>query len=59
MSVGLSPPVAVMFPFRVADVDVMSVALLKVIVGGATKTLKLKEASGHDVPAVFVAFAVK
>ena len=59
VTVGLFPPVAVMFPFRVAVVLATLVAGLRVIVGGENKAVKFKEAIGHAVPPLLVALAVK
>ena len=57
--VGLSPPVFVTFPFNVAVVEAMLEAALMVTVGVIEVVVKLKEAAGHEVPALLVALAEK
>ena len=55
----VSPPLSVTFPFKVAVDEPMLVAVLKVMAGRVIEVVKFKEAAGQDVPVELVAEAEK
>ena len=59
VTVGLDPPVAVMFPLMVAVVAVTLDAELKVMVETSPVVVKFRDPAGQLVPTVLVALAVK